>query len=406
VSTGSLIIGDVEVQGHAATVPGSEPVISPFDGTSCLWWKVEIQKHRDTDRDGTKKWKTEQEYSSTGLVGLDDGSGLARLQISRARLQDFSNKEISEEQLPPNLSGDELEALVTAQPRQVKTNPPPFRSVPILLRPVFTRFGRYHPDRPLTDLHGTWRVVESRIKVEDQLFVLGQSRFDETLRCAVIGATGPRPILREGTQEDVKASAEFTIFASLVLIAIGLLVVVFFIVANVKPRSPIGGRLLLGLGITLGLWLLVIVLLGLSRLLGAYNRIVATSEQIEAGARLVDIAQAKRASLIPQLVNVVKASAAHEFDVLQAGTEDGAAKDLLSLAENHPALVSDTNFLFLQKQLVAVEDDLAMARGFHAEAVTIAKTRQQVFPDRYFVPKRLELDPLHRDGPRKAGNQR
>jgi LemA protein len=406
VSTGNLIIGDIEVQGRAAAVPGSEAVISPFDGVSCLWWKVEIQKYRSTDKDGEQTWKTKQQYASKGLVGLNDGSGLARLQISRARLEEaFSGNEISEERLPPNLSGEELEALVNAQPRKAKTNSPAFRAVPKLLRPAFNRLGRYHPDRPLTDLHGTWRVVESRIQVKDQLFVLGQSRYDETLRCTVIGATGPRPILRRGSQKGAKRAARFTILSTLFMIAIGLLLIGLFIGVNIHPHSPAGDRFLLSVGITLSSWLFVAVLLGLSRLLGAYNRIIATSEQVKAGARLIDIAQAKRASLIPQLVNVVKASAAHETDVLVVETEDRAAKDVLRMAEKYPVLSSDENFLFLQKQLAVVEDDLAMGRSFHAEAVAIAKTRQQLFPDRYFVPKRLELDP-RRGTQRKQKSQK
>jgi hypothetical protein len=150
--------------------------------------------------------------------------------------------------------------------------------------------------------------------------------------------------------------------------------------------------------VVLALWVMLGVVLWLPRLFGAYNRIVATSEQVEAGARLIDIALAKRAALIPQLAAVAKAAANHESGAIQAMAEQRWTGTALQFAELYPAFSSNQELSFLHQQFVAVEDDLAMAEGFHEEAIAIAKTRQGLFPDRYFVPKRLTDAQKNRTG--------
>jgi hypothetical protein len=114
------------------------------------------------------------------------------------------------------------------------------------------------------------------------------------------------------------------------------------------------------------------------------NRIVATTEQLRAASQLIEIAEQKKATLIPQLVTVVKAAAAHERKVLTTlGVNFGDTK---ALFEEYTNLSTDQNFRALQQELVVVEQDITVAGGYHAEAVAIAKTRREVFPDRFFIP--------------------
>lgn len=112
----------------------------------------------------------------------------------------------------------------------------------------------------------------------------------------------------------------------------------------------------------------------------------------------------KRADLIPNLVEVVKAYAAHERnaleevtrlrveavragnreDVLDRARAKGLLGDaltrLLALAESYPNLKANLNFLDLQGRLARVEDDLELARRYFNGTVRNLNIRIESFP--------------------------
>ena len=131
-----------------------------------------------------------------------------------------------------------------------------------------------------------------------------------------------------------------------------------------------------------------------------YNTLQETDEQIKAAWAEVINQYQRRADLIPNLVNTVKAFAAQERDVLlgvtnaraKVGTvqatpelvNDPAAfarfqqaqgeltsalSRLLLVAENYPQLKSDQNFRDLQAQLEGTENRIAVARQRYIKAV-------------------------------------
>ncbi len=142
-----------------------------------------------------------------------------------------------------------------------------------------------------------------------------------------------------------------------------------------------------------------------------YNTLQAQDEQIKAAWAEVLNQYQRRADLVPNLVNVVKAYAAHEKEVLtqvtaararvgqiqaspaliddpeafrrfQAaqGELSGALSRLLAVAENYPQLKADGLFRDLQAQLEGTENRIAVARNRYIRAVQDYNTTVRRFP--------------------------
>ena len=134
----------------------------------------------------------------------------------------------------------------------------------------------------------------------------------------------------------------------------------------------------------------------------SYNRFVRQRNLVEESWRQVDVELRRRYDLIPNLVETVKAYAAHERATLeaviaaranaQAPSESRAAqgedetaltrtlRGLLAVAEAYPALKADQHFRELQLQLAETEDRIAAARRFYNANVRGYNTRVDAFP--------------------------
>lgn len=154
---------------------------------------------------------------------------------------------------------------------------------------------------------------------------------------------------------------------------------------------------------------IVLALLSLSGC--GYNALQSTDEQIKAAWSEVLNQYQRRADLVPNLVNTVKAFAAQEKDVLlgvtnararvgsiQATPElvenpeafakfqaaqgelTGALSRLLLVAENYPQLKSDANFRDLQAQLEGTENRITVARNRYIKAVEQYNVTVRSFP--------------------------
>jgi LemA protein len=133
-----------------------------------------------------------------------------------------------------------------------------------------------------------------------------------------------------------------------------------------------------------------------------YNRLVADRNLVRQGFADIDVQLKRRADLVPQLVEAVRAFAAHEKALLTSVAELRAAAaaepkvaerftherllgerlaKLVLLQESYPALKADANFRDLSAKLVEVEDGLQYARRFYNGAVQQYATRIESFPD-------------------------
>ncbi|TMH72929.1 MAG: LemA family protein [Betaproteobacteria bacterium] len=112
-----------------------------------------------------------------------------------------------------------------------------------------------------------------------------------------------------------------------------------------------------------------------------YNRLVAGRNLARQGYADIDVQLKRRADLVPQLVEAVRAAPkiverfAHERDLGER------LQHLVLLQENYPALKADANFRDLSAKLVEVEDHLQYARRFYNGAVKQYVTRIESFPD-------------------------
>jgi LemA protein len=132
------------------------------------------------------------------------------------------------------------------------------------------------------------------------------------------------------------------------------------------------------------------LLVGLSATGCGYNRIVNEEQQVEAAWGQVESQLQRRADLVPNLVETVKAYARHEkgvFDdianaraqMMSAGSRadkinasnqlDSAISRLLVVSESYPQLKADSNYARLMDELAGTENRLAVARNRYNEAV-------------------------------------
>jgi LemA protein len=156
----------------------------------------------------------------------------------------------------------------------------------------------------------------------------------------------------------------------------------------------------------------IFALVALSALSGCgYNTLQTTDEAIQSAWSEVLNQYQRRADLVPNLVETVKAFAAQEREVLTAVTEarsrvgsiqatpqlvdnpeafqrfqaaqgelSSALSRLLVVAENYPQLKSDANFRDLQAQLEGTENRIAVARNRYIKAVQDYNVTVRSFP--------------------------
>ena len=142
-----------------------------------------------------------------------------------------------------------------------------------------------------------------------------------------------------------------------------------------------------------------------------YNTLQSEDEQVKAAWSEVINQYQRRADLVPNLVETVKAFAKQEQDVFTQVTEarsrvgsiqatpelvnnpeafarfqqaqgelTGALSRLLVVAENYPQLKSDANFRDLQAQLEGTENRIAVARNRYIKSVQQFNTTVRQFP--------------------------
>src|SRR3954465_15539846 len=152
----------------------------------------------------------------------------------------------------------------------------------------------------------------------------------------------------------------------------------------------------------LEIWAAMIGLAILAPAVWLYNRMVADRNLVRQGYADIDVQLKRRADLVPQLVEAVRAYAAHEKALLTSVAELRSAalaapkvaerfaqeralgerlRQLVLLAENYPPLKGDPNFKDLSQKLVGVGDALQCARRFYNGAVKEYVTRIETFPD-------------------------
>jgi len=163
----------------------------------------------------------------------------------------------------------------------------------------------------------------------------------------------------------------------------------------------------MGSAITVIIILVVIVVIIALVAMGAYNGFVKSRNLIQESWRQIDVELNRRYELIPNLVETVRAYAAHERNTLEditrlrsqaqqiaqtdgalpsqqrADVEEalsGAVRNLIVSVEAYPDLKSNQNFLELQRQLTETEDRIAAGRRFYNANVRVYNTKVESVP--------------------------
>jgi LemA protein len=152
--------------------------------------------------------------------------------------------------------------------------------------------------------------------------------------------------------------------------------------------------------------LVIVVILALIGM-GSYNGFVKSRNLIQESWRQIDVELNRRYELIPNLVETVRAYAAHERNTLEDVTRlrsqaqqlsqsegalpsqqradveaqlSGAVRNLIVSVEAYPDLKSNKNFLELQRQLAETEDRIAAGRRFYNANVRVYNTKVESLP--------------------------
>ncbi|MBI2352996.1 LemA family protein [Candidatus Dependentiae bacterium] len=145
-----------------------------------------------------------------------------------------------------------------------------------------------------------------------------------------------------------------------------------------------------------------------------YNSFIYLRSFVQEAWSGIDVQLKRRYDLIPHLVEVVKGYSFHEKNIIdnivsmralsmrstgpegkeQAELElSGALKSLFALAENYPNLKANENFLALQKDLSAIEQDLQLARRYYNGTVRNYNNKILSFPA-HLVASFMHLQPV------------
>ncbi len=159
-------------------------------------------------------------------------------------------------------------------------------------------------------------------------------------------------------------------------------------------------------GLLVGVLMLVVVLMlafmgVLAFFAVTYNQLVRLRNSVKNSMAQIDTQLQRRFDLIPNLEETVKGLVDHERELLstisdsrssyiKAGSEaeklamntqlTTTLNTLYSIAETHPEIKTNTNYLKLQEELAQAEDKVTFARQFYNDAVTIYNNKLQMFP--------------------------
>ncbi len=166
------------------------------------------------------------------------------------------------------------------------------------------------------------------------------------------------------------------------------------------------------IGLLFLLIVVVLIVLPLLWVMGAYNRLVGLRNRFKNAFAQIDVQLKRRYDLIPNLVETAKGYIKHERGTLEAvvnarniaaaasaraaqvpgdaaamkelsGAESaltGVLGRLFALAEAYPDLKANTTMMSLMDELTSTENKVAFARQSYNDAVMVYNTARETFP--------------------------
>lgn len=141
--------------------------------------------------------------------------------------------------------------------------------------------------------------------------------------------------------------------------------------------------------------ILAVMLFGMFTLNSIPNQVISYEEQITTAQSEIKIQEKRRADLIPNLVDCVKAYDKHEYETLMAVIEArGTSSDssvqeiqtmITAVAEQYPELKSNENYKELMNELSTTENKIARVRSNYNEWVSKYNSYVKKFPNKQIL---------------------
>ena len=133
-----------------------------------------------------------------------------------------------------------------------------------------------------------------------------------------------------------------------------------------------------------------------------YNILVSRKNKIKQATSTIDVYLTQRFDLIPNLVECVKAYAAHEKEMFIKITElreqyminknnktaeeiEIQCEKIMLVAESYPELKASEHFLDLQKKLAKIENQLQAARRIYNMEINSYNNTVETFPSNFIA---------------------
>jgi LemA protein len=147
--------------------------------------------------------------------------------------------------------------------------------------------------------------------------------------------------------------------------------------------------------------ILVIILILVFIVIGAYNSLVRLRNQVQNAWSQIDVQLKRRHDLIPNLIETVRGYMKHERETLESVTKaradamsaqtvadkakaegilGGALGQLRVAVEAYPDLKANQNFMALQEELTSTENKISFSRQNYNDQVLFYNNKIQMFP--------------------------
>ncbi len=380
-----VFIGLVELAG---TAESEAPLVSHLAARRCVdhLWTVEEHWRRTTaetytDSKGNRRTRTK---TTTGWETVARGGGGQSFYLR-----------------------DDTGALLV-RPDGAKIERAPFFD-----RTVSRRDALYHgkgPEGSVPGSTGERRFREHGIALHAPLYVIGAARERADVVAPEIAASRDAAgfILSTRGESAVTRGLAWGSWGAWLLGLVALPVALA--IAGHHALEPVPSALLATWSAwAVGLYL-VIWMLGWAWM--AHDSIIGLRERVRQGWSLIDVQLKRRHDLLPALTASVAALAAHEREVQTvlaglraqslatkpgvAGPDfDGLARELRVVVERYPQLRAQEGFAALERELIATEQRIALARAYYNDIATHYATRLEILPDRWIAAlRKLAPEPL------------
>jgi hypothetical protein len=396
IPAGHAFPGVIEVFGQAGLGSGHS-IISPLSGADCAWvqWRISGVNERN-------ERSTVSTITSNFQVYISDETGSVTVYLGDHAPIEAIEERFAQTELP-SVSGGMLRAFANGmKPNRIAA--PSDGDQTLAYRAVMGRSETtsYSSFLDLSVAPGEWSVVERRIEIGDPLYVLGSASVHPDGGPLLLAAELGELLAFRGDEHGLTTrmrALSLSLFAGFILLTAGATSYVYALLRRASPTDSLHLQLAKAL---IGGWFAFLVVM-LMQSVRVRNRIVAAREQVFSSESLVDVALAKRASLLPSLNQIAIETSTYEretFVDVSRERSESMVGNLAVLVEASPSLQANSAFTYLFEQAVAVEDELATARGYHVDACTVLRDRLRTFPDSWLalfageMPEMPELDSL------------